>query len=318
MCLFPKLVKNRKYVANKKNQGNVPEADDQRKLYVPIGCGKCMECLKKKSREWQVRLNEEIKTDSRGLFVTLSFSDESLQELQTDIIGLSGYELDNETATKAVRRFLERWRKKHKKSVKHWLVTELGTQNTERIHLHGIIFTDLKDDVKQIWKYGNVYIGDYVNEETIGYIVKYLHKTDPKHKEYKPKILTSKGIGNGYMDSYNSRLNRYKDSGTDETYRTRTGKRIALPVYYRNNLYNDDERENLWIEKLDQNIRWVDGVKIDISESEDEYYKALKYARKLNKRLGYGDDSKNWERIRYENQRRAMLIKERNEKLNNN
>jgi len=193
MCLFPKLVKNRKYVANKKNQGNVPEADDQRKLYVPIGCGKCMECLKKKSREWQVRLNEEIKTDSRGLFVTLSFSDESLQELQTDIIGLSGYELDNETATKAVRRFLERWRKKHKKSVKHWLVTELGTQNTERIHLHGIIFTDLKDDVKQIWKYGNVYIGDYVNEETIGYIVKYLHKTDPKHKEYKPKILTNKG-----------------------------------------------------------------------------------------------------------------------------
>ena len=37
-----------------------------------------------------------------------------------------GYEKDNNIATLSVRRFLERWRKEFKRSVRHWLITELG------------------------------------------------------------------------------------------------------------------------------------------------------------------------------------------------
>ena len=37
------------------------------------------------------------------------------------------------------------------------------------------------------------------SERTINYIVKYIHKTDANHKYYKPKVLTSSGIGKGYM-----------------------------------------------------------------------------------------------------------------------
>ena len=135
MCLYPRLIKNRKYVSNKKNNGIVPQAKDQRALWVPVGCGNCMECKKQKAREWQVRLHEEIRERKNGKFVTLSFSEQSLLELKNTIKGLSGYNLDNEIATKAIRRFLERWRKKYKKSVRHWLVTELGQTNTERIHI---------------------------------------------------------------------------------------------------------------------------------------------------------------------------------------
>ena len=61
MCLYPKLIRNRKYTANKKNNGNIPEMKDLRTALVPVGCGKCMECRKMKKREWQVRLHEEIK-----------------------------------------------------------------------------------------------------------------------------------------------------------------------------------------------------------------------------------------------------------------
>jgi len=121
MCLYPKLIKNRKYVSNKKNGGNIPPVTDQRILLVPAGCGKCIECKKQKSREWQVRLQEEIRHNNKGKFVTLTFSNESIKELAKEI-KLEGYELDNEIATLATRRFLERWRKKYKKSVKHWLV----------------------------------------------------------------------------------------------------------------------------------------------------------------------------------------------------
>ena len=60
--------------------------------------------------------------------------------------------MENKIATLAVRRFLERWRKKYKKSVRHWLVTELGQKNTEHLHLHGIIWTDKGEEINKIWK----------------------------------------------------------------------------------------------------------------------------------------------------------------------
>ena len=66
MCLYPKIIKNRKYVKNKKNGGNVPTPTDPRVLMVPVGCGNCMECRKQKARQWQVRLSEEIRENKRG------------------------------------------------------------------------------------------------------------------------------------------------------------------------------------------------------------------------------------------------------------
>ena len=115
-------------------------------------------------------MQEEIRHKKNGKFVTLTFSEESLVELGEDksINTLNGYNLDNEIATLAVRRFLERWRKKYKKSVKHWFVTELGHNGTERIHLHGIIFTkENKETIESIWKYGNIWVGTFVNTKTI-------------------------------------------------------------------------------------------------------------------------------------------------------
>ena len=215
MCLYPKLIKNRKYVANKKNGGVIPPIFDKRVLVVPAGCGKCMECKKKKSREWQVRLQEEIRQRKNGKFVTLTFSNESIKEIAENI-KLDGYELDNEIATVATRRFLERWRKKYKKSVKHWLVTELGGNGTENIHLHGIIWTDeTAETISKIWKYGFTWVGDknnggYVSEKTINYITKYVTKTDLKHSEYNSKILCSSGIGKNYIERSDSNKNRYK------------------------------------------------------------------------------------------------------------
>jgi protein required for attachment to host cells len=311
MCLYPKIIQNRKYVSNKKNKGVVPVAQDKRVLMVPVGCGKCMECRKQKSRNWQVRLHEEIKENKNGKFVTLSFSNEALNELEKEVKELTGYERDNEVATIAVRRYLERWRKKYKRSVKHWLVTELGQKKTERIHIHGIMWTDEIEDIEKIWKYGGEWIGEFVNGKTINYIVKYVNKVDVMHKEYKSKILTSKGIGSGYMKGENVKNNKYKSEKTNERYTTRSGIKMALPIYYRNKIYNEEEREKLWLEKLDEQTRYVNGVKIDISQGEEQYYETVEHYRELNRRLGYGDNSINWERKKYENERRNTKKMER-------
>ena len=113
MCLYPKLIKNRKYVANKKNKGVIPEAVDKRVLYVPVGCGKCMECRKQKARQWQVRLQEDIRVNKNAKFVTYTFSEIELQKLDNEVKGLTGYDRDNEICRLAVRRYTERWRKKY-------------------------------------------------------------------------------------------------------------------------------------------------------------------------------------------------------------
>lgn len=314
MCLYPKLIKNRKYIANKKNGGVIPAISDKRVLLVPVGCGKCMECKKQKGREWSVRLQEEIRHRKDGQFVTLTFSNESIAEL-SEGIELTGYNLDNEICTKAMRRFLERWRKKHKKSVRHWMVTEIGGNRYEGIHMHGIIFTDKKEDIETIWKYGHVFIGTHVNEATINYIVKYINKTDEKHKEYNSKILTSNGIGKGYTKRADIQNNKYNGKKTNETYKTRQGMKLALPIYYRNKIYTDEEKEKLWLQKLDEEVRYVNGRKVDISKGEEGYYRVLAEERAKNKRLGYGNDEINWEKRKYENERRNLKIMERIKKV---
>ena len=85
MCLYPKFILNRKYLANTKNKGIVPTIRGPRTKYVPVGCGKCMECKKQKARQWQIRLQEEIRHDHTGKFMTYTFTDESLKELEKEI-----------------------------------------------------------------------------------------------------------------------------------------------------------------------------------------------------------------------------------------
>lgn len=321
-------------MANKKNGGIIPPlplirtesgqmVEDERVTLVPIGCGKCMECMKQKSRGWQVRLLEDIRHNKNGIFVTLTFSDEKITQIiegknleGEQIIApltdeLKGYDIDNEVAKIAVRRFLERWRKKHKKSVRHWLVTELGHEGTENIHLHGIIWTDIdRKEIEEIWKYGFCWVGDenknWVNEATVNYITKYINKTDFVHKEYQPRILTSAGIGKGYLDRHDSKRNKFNGKKTIETYTNRQGIKMNLPVYWRNKLYNEEERQRLWINKLDEETRWVGGEKVDVSKGDEKYYRLLEWYRRINKKLGYGDNKKNWKRKIYETERRAI------------
>lgn len=300
MCLYPKLVRNKKYVPNKSNKGIVPLMGDNRVEFIPVGCGKCYLCMRKKARNWQVRLNEEIKDNRNGKFVVLTFSNESLMRLYNEFKEILKNDdiQENIIATIAVRRFLERWRKKYKISVRHWLITELGHKGTERIHLHGIIFSDEVEDIKKIWQYGNVFIGDFVNEKSIGYIVKYVTKMDLDHKGYIPKILCSKGIGSNYMLRGSSLRNQFNGIDTKDNYISGNGAKLALPTYYRNKIYNDSERELLFIDKINKGVRYIDGIEVK-EKDEILLYRILEQKRLDNIKLGYGDDSKEWNKDEY-------------------
>ncbi len=306
MCLYPRLVQNPKYKV-RKNGGNVPVCDDKRKEFVPIGCGKCYECRKEKANSWSVRLVEDVKVNKNGYFVTFTISDESMIELIKDVNEvkeLKGYELDNRVAKLAVKRFRERWRKKYKKSIRHWLVTELGQKGTERLHIHGIVWTDeSKEEITEKWGYGHTFIGSYLDERTARYCVKYLHKVDKRHKNYQSIILTSPGIGKAYLSS--KKISEHRNKKRDY-YLTDSGHKLKLPIYYRNYIFSEEEREEMWIENIEKKVRYVLGEKIDVSKNDEVYMKKLKGAQKWNEKIGYGTDKKDWEKIKYENELRAM------------
>jgi hypothetical protein len=310
MCLYSKIIANPKYKPNKKNGGVIPSVPDYRVMGVPIGCGKCIECMKQKARGWQQRLTEEIKRYPKCQFYVMTLSNESYKELYSKAPDLPPYDKENFIITLALRYFTERYRKHNKIALRHWAVPELGGGRYEHIHLNILIWSALRKEIMdKYWKYGFTYRGDYVNARTINYITKYITKTDQKHKYYKPVILTSNGIGQAYTNSLQARAHKYKDTNTDEGYRLESGHKLNLNTYWRNKLYTDEQKEKLWINKLDKKERWICGERIDLSKSgaEEEYYTLLEWHRERNKLLGYGDNSVNWNRKQYEESRRLYL-----------
>ncbi len=299
MCLYPRLIINRKYRSTKKNGGNIPPCQDERVKYVPIGCGRCIECRKQKAQEWKVRLNEEIRANVNAHFVTFTFSEESLRKLCE--------ELKTEDAdiisTIAIRRFTERWRKKFKKAPKHFLINELGHTNTERLHFHGLLWYEnvSRETIEQIWQYGIIWIGEYVNEKTINYIVKYVTKLDTEHKNFQQRIFVSRGIGATYLKRPNARLNAFKDFETREYYTLANGIKVNLPVYYRNKIYTEEEREKLWINRLDEQKQYILGVEHPLHNEEQikTFEEHLKNAQEYNILIGYGEPLEKWDKITY-------------------
>lgn len=326
MCLYNTIHTNPKYKANKKNGGVIPHLNDERVIKVAIGCGNCIECRNQKSNEWKVRLLEDIKTNTTGKFITLTYNTDELRKLIHEIPKtIEGYDLDNAIATLSVRRWLERYRKEHKKSLRHWLITELGHGRTEHMHMHGIIWTKTNNwpeelkNIEKHWKYGFIWKGkmnkgrltNYVNESTIAYMSKYVTKIDFYHKYYKPIILTSDGIGKNYTETHDAKNNKYNGTDTKEYYRTREGYKMAMPIYWRNKLYSDEEREKLWLYKLDKNERYVLKQKIDMNKNEWEYERAVEEARKINKEMGYGKKlttKEEYERKEYMNELRTLKL----------
>jgi hypothetical protein len=238
-------------------------------------------------------MNEELKNNPNAYFITLTISDENMKKLIKECKSKD----ENDIATYALRMCLERIRKKYGRSVKHWCVTELG-EDKDRIHIHGIVWGIGSDQkFKEKWNYGIVWIGNYVSSRTINYITKYMIKVDEKHKEFQGKILCSIGIGSQYAKSINAKNNKFKGDQTNETYRLPNGAKLNLPIYYRNAIYTEEEREALFLSKVEKGIVWICGEKCNIDD-ERTYINLLNYHRSRASRL-YGDNPTDWDKKKY-------------------
>lgn len=267
-CLCPLTIKNPKYLPNEKNGGHPPTPIDPRLRYIQVPCGTCLECRRRRASDWRFRAHQEYRYNKdRFYFITMTFDDDNLQDLLEEF-GDSEYNY-TELVTKAVRRFLERYRKEFKVSLKHLFVTELGEKN-DRIHIHGIICgpknKDMKlynirksgrknvpvyrcDSLARLWKYGFIYL-EGCDEEAISYILKYLTKLDEKHSWFKSTLLVSPGFGKGYVNGVNKVWHHSTKDGIWYCLAS-SGWKVAMPRYYKDKIFSERERSVRTLKMLD-------------------------------------------------------------------
>jgi len=187
----------------------------------PYPCGKCGGCLSKRSSDWAIRLVHENKSHDESSFITLTFEDDSVVDVDKDSCVL----------------FLKRLRKAlSPKRIRFYLVSEYGEKNG-RPHYHAIIFGhDFRKDkgaqpvrrglytspiLEAAWGLGHVSSGE-VSDASIRYVSNYiLGKQDvpsfmsPESGESRPcaavfsLMSRNPGIGARWIDEHD--LETYRD-----------------------------------------------------------------------------------------------------------
>ena len=72
---------------------------------------------------------------------------------------------------------------------------------------------------------------------------------------------------------------------------------FLLPIYYRNKIYSEEEREALFLSKVEKGIVWICGEKCLIDDY-SSYINLLEYHRNRASKL-YHDNPQDWEEAKY-------------------
>lgn len=282
-CFRPRYVVNPRFRGGKSRASywinrTFHARDFEVNYYLPIPCGRCFLCRKKRANSWRIRLVEECKsvptfthagvTKYRVIFVCFTFSDDCLpaDESRSNIASF-------------VRRWRDLWRKKFGRSPRYFAVTDKGSQ-FGRLHLHFLIFNPF-DYKKQralsisylssfnfLWKYGFAREPSWLEGmQGISYVSGYmtsanLEKDAIKHGksickealEYFPLVFVSNGLGSAFKGSKNVVYDSLNDCYLYEF----NGYYYGLPTYYRNAIVDDETRwhQNLLYKYLQDDYMW--------------------------------------------------------------
>lgn len=208
---------------------------------IPVPCGKCPECKRKRITGWIFRLEEELKRASSAIVVTLTYDTKHVPI--TDALYMS---LKKEDVQKFFKRMRKAVSKDHPETViKYYLCGEYGT-DTNRPHYHAIIY-NLPDwtYVENAWQLGHVHYDLEISTAAMAYTTKYMdkpkripmHRNDDRQPEFS---LMSKGLGENYLTPEN--IHWHKADLTGRAYLPTQGKKISMPRYYKDKIYHQYEK----------------------------------------------------------------------------
>lgn len=211
--------------------------------YYDFPCGKCPNCLKSRVSGWSFRLMKHEQANKSAHFITLTYDTDHVPITPNGFMTL---------AKRDIQLFMKRLRKMSPKSsvldkISYYACGEYGGK-TNRPHYHLIMYNVDVLKVEKAWNLGAIHVGD-VTGASVGYTLKYMmkegkipmHANDDRIKEFQ---LVSKGIGINYLTP--QMQNWHKADLENRMYVPLTdGKKIRMPRYYKNKIYNEEERERI-------------------------------------------------------------------------
>lgn len=282
----------------------IPKSDYDRlllsgaKVYcMHAPCGKCLACRINKRREWTLRLcHEEVFSDT-AYFVTLTYDEEHVP-LAGDYLAV--YKPD-------IQLFMKRLRKDVAKmdpdiKIRFFLNSEYGPE-TSRPHYHMLLFNVPSEKMfegarmikrsrksvsftcpylMEIWRNGNVEFG-IASKERAGYCAKYFidrKEVDPNLQPNFSLMSRRPGIGFAYQEKIADKVQKYGLKACLNS----SGTYVALPRYYREKIYTEEQRHEQLMERLgevpDQEY-WTMLENADLVEQ--NRYRALHWKGKKSK-----------------------------------
>lgn len=213
----------------------------------PVACGKCPECLARRASGWSFRLMQEEKRSTSAHFITLTYDTTYVPISKNGFMSLN---------RRDVQLFIKRLRKQHDTKLKYYAVGEYGGI-TSRPHYHLILFNADISKIQPAWQRGSVHYGT-VNGATVGYTLKYMskpkripmHRNDDRVQEFG---LMSKGLGENYITQKMVKWHK-KDLANRMYVNIEDGKKIAMPRYYKDKIYHEQERKAIayWAKKTNE------------------------------------------------------------------
>ena len=214
-------------------------------IFNKVPCGKCPKCLKNKLRDWMFRIEKELERSHTPLFVTLTYDENHVPW---------SIKYKNRTLEKKdLQDWFKRLRHHYKKAgIKYYAVGEYGKNGTERPHYHIILLNmDRPELIEETWGKGRIEVSA-INNNRILYTLKYVSKPREKLKRTPEFSLVSKGIGKNYLTE---RIIEYHKADIEKhSFLTKKGgQTLPIPKYYKELIYNDEERRRLTVNQQNMN-----------------------------------------------------------------
>lgn len=212
-CIAPFLVKD-KMTGNK----------------VPVPCGKCPACFKKRVSHWSFRLLQEDKYSHESYFITLTYDPKHCPYSQNGYLSLQ---------KRDVQLFFKRLRKANDGTIRYYIVGEYGGK-TARPHYHALIFNVDLATLQPAWALGEIHYG-FVSGASVGYTLKYMLKGRWRpyadYDDRQPQFaLMSKGLGKGYLTDKMIAWH-LADPLERMCCKLKDGKVISMPRYYKERIF---------------------------------------------------------------------------------
>lgn len=250
-----------------------------------VPCGKCPKCLARRASGWSFRLMQEEKHSYSAHFVTYTYANENLIRTERNYRTL-------------FPRHLELYWKQYRKSnplhgIRYFACGEYGDKNM-RPHYHAILFNGVEGEIIRHWPHGSVFIGT-VTGASVGYCLKYMQKPKkiPQHRndDRLPEFQRfSKGLGKSYLTEA---IRKWHTADLENRMycNTEDGKKIAMPRYFKNKIYTEEERSHVGamtamrlVEKRNEIIESYEQVGKDFHWEEQQAIEA-EYHRMYNNAL---------------------------------